>query len=48
MGPFLAAGSSKTTEWCDSGIEGKRRRRSRVVGCMCGGGEGRGGGGVSK
>lgn len=22
MGPFLAASSGETTEWCDSGIEG--------------------------
>ena len=27
MGPFLAASSGETAEWCDSGIEGWRRQK---------------------
>lgn len=26
MGPFLAAGSGETTEWCDSGVEGWKKQ----------------------
>lgn len=34
MGPFLAAGSGETTEWCDSGVEGWKKQE--------GGGKGQG------
>lgn len=26
MGPFLAASSGETAEWCDSGVEGWKRQ----------------------
>lgn len=38
MGPFLAASSGKTAEWCDSGVGGWRRRRRQERGGGGGGG----------